>query len=267
MARSGLCSRRDAESWIEQGRVKVGGKVITSPALNVTDLETILVDGKPLPDTDKTRLWLYYKPKGLVVTHKDPEGRPTVFDELKEKLPRVVSVGRLDLTSEGLLLLTNDGEVARRLESPKTGLKRQYRVRVYGHVDPKKLDWLQKGITIEGVRYAPCEAILDTQKQDNAWITMILSEGKNREIRKIMEHFGWVVNRLLRVSFGPFELQDMKPGDLTEVPAKMVKSFLNGLSKESSHANPVRNPQRKSPPKTSKPNNPSHRKPGPRKPL
>ena len=228
MARAGVCSRRDAEAMILEGGVQVNGKKIASPALNVTDSDDILVDGVPLPDRERTRLFRYYKPRGLVTTAKDPEGRPTVFDSLPKGMPRVISVGRLDLNSEGLLLLTNDGELARKLELPATAWVRRYRVRVHGIVDQSQLEQLAKGIEVEGVRYGAIEATFDRKQGDNVWLTMALTEGKNREIRKICGHFGWPVSRLIRVAFGPFQLGQMQKGDIEEVPGKMLREQLSG---------------------------------------
>jgi 23S rRNA pseudouridine2605 synthase len=227
IARAGVCSRRDAETMILEGRVTVNGKKLASPALNVTDSDDIRVDGKPLPTAERTRLFRYYKPRGLVTTAKDPQGRPTVFDSLPPGMPRVISVGRLDLNSEGLLLLTNDGELARRLELPATAWVRRYRVRVHGEVDQAQLGQLAKGITVEGVRYGAIEATFDRKQGDNVWLTMALTEGKNREIRKICGHFGWPVSRLIRVAFGPFQLgSHLNPGDIEEVPAKVLREQL-----------------------------------------
>ena len=227
MARAGLCSRRDAERWIAEGRVSVDGAVLTSPAVTVTTGSDIRVDGKPLPAAERTRLFRYYKPRGLVTTAKDPQGRPTVFGSLPGGMPRVISVGRLDLNSEGLLLLTNDGALARRLELPATGWIRRYRVRVHGEVDENQLRQLAKGIEIEGVRYGAVQATLDRKQGDNVWMTMSLTEGKNREIRKICGHFGWPVSRLIRVAYGPFQLgSHLQPGDIEEVPAKVLREQL-----------------------------------------
>jgi 23S rRNA pseudouridine2605 synthase len=223
IARAGICSRRDAEAMILEGRVSVNGKKLSSPALNVTEDDDIRVDGKPLPQPERTRLFRYYKPRGLVTTAKDPEGRPTVFDSLPKQLPRVISVGRLDLNSEGLLLLTNDGELARKLELPTTGWVRRYRVRVNGVVEQRHLDQLAKGIEVDGVRYGKIEAVLDRNQGDNSWITMALTEGKNREIRKICGHFGWPVSRLIRVAFGPFQIGHLEKGDIEEVPGKVLR--------------------------------------------
>jgi 23S rRNA pseudouridine2605 synthase len=231
MARAGVCSRRDAEAMILQGRVSVNGKKLASPALNVTEADDIRIDGKPMPAVERTRLFRYYKPRGLVTTAKDPQGRPTVFASLPQGMPRVISVGRLDLNSEGLLLLTNDGALARRLELPATGWVRRYRVRVHGAVEQKQLDQLSRGIEVEGVRYGAVQATLDRKQGDNVWLTMSLTEGKNREIRKICGHFGWPVSRLIRVAYGPFQLgSHLNPGDIEEVPAKVLREQL-GASK------------------------------------
>ena len=223
MARAGLCSRREAETWIEDGRVKVDGKVLESPAFCVTPQSSILVDGKPLPQAEARRLWLYYKPKGLVATHKDERGRATIFQSLPQDLPRVISVGRLDLNSEGLLLLTNDGELARHLELPSTGWVRRYRVRVHGKVDGIELKKLEKRITVEGIHYGSITATLDRQQGDNAWLTVSLQEGKNRELRRVFDFLRWPVNRLIRVSYGPFQLGSLSPGEVKSVAPKILK--------------------------------------------
>lgn len=223
MARAGLCSRRDAERWISEGRVAVNGKVLNSPALAVGPEDVVIIDGKPLPQAEGTRLFLYHKPPGLVTTARDEKGRPTVFDNLPKGLPRVVSVGRLDLNTEGLLLLTNDGALARHLELPATGWKRRYRVRVFGAVDEKKLENLKKGITIDGVRYKSIEAVRDSVQGANSWLSVTLTEGKNREIRKVMEALGLKVSRLIRLSFGPFQLGHLEQGGVKEVPGKVLK--------------------------------------------
>ena len=223
LARAGLCSRRDAERWIAEGRVTVDGHRLSSPALNVTDQSRILVDGKPIPVKTPTRLWRYHKPRGLLTTNRDPEGRRTIFDELPAALPRVITIGRLDYNSEGLLLLTNDGELARKLELPSTAWARRYRVRVNGDVDPAALGSLANGITIDGVRYGAIGAQLDRQQGDNAWITMSLTEGKNREVRRICEHMGWQVSRLIRIAYGPFQLGLLEPGGVEEVSPRVVK--------------------------------------------
>ncbi|MDH5748047.1 MAG: rRNA pseudouridine synthase [Rhodospirillales bacterium] len=222
LARAGLCSRRDAERWVAEGRVKVNGKILTTPAVTVIPSDTVQVDGKPLPQAQAPRLWRYHKPPGLVTSHRDPEGRPTVFERLDKRLPRVVSVGRLDLTSEGLLLLTNDGGLARRMELPSTGWLRRYRVRVHGTVSADKLASLKDGITISGIQYGPIKAALDSQRGANAWLTVSLTEGKNREIRKVMEHLGLTVTRLIRTTYGPFQLGHLEKGQIAEVPPRTM---------------------------------------------
>jgi 23S rRNA pseudouridine2605 synthase len=222
LARAGLCSRREAERWIAQGRVSVNGKVIASPALDVSPKDSILVDGKELPAAEPPRLWRYHKPKGRVTTHADPQGRPTVFDALPEHLPRVVSVGRLDFNTEGLLLLTNDGALARHLELPATGWMRRYRVRAHGSIAQADLDRLKNGIELAGVRYGPIEATLDKTQGSNVWLTLGLREGKNREVRKILDHLGLTVNRLIRISFGPFQLLDLEPGGVEPVRRRVL---------------------------------------------
>jgi 23S rRNA pseudouridine2605 synthase len=240
LARAGLCSRRDAERWIAAGRVKVDGKTLTTPATLVTEASLIVVDGQPLKEPERTRLWRYHKPAGLVTSHRDEKGRPTVFERLPADMPRVISVGRLDLTSEGLLLLTNDGELARRLELPATGWVRRYRVRVHGVPDPEQLAALEKGVTVEGVAYGPIKAHLDRQQGANAWLTVGLKEGKNREIRKVMEHLGWSVSRLIRIAYGPFQLGLLDPGAVEEVPPKILKEQLGskGAAKHASDRRP-----------------------------
>lgn len=226
MARAGLCSRREAERWIDEGRVSVNGKVLTTPAFEVTPKDTVVVDGKPLPASEAVRLWRYYKPKGLVTTHKDPQGRPTVFAELPPELPRVISVGRLDFNSEGLLLLTNSGALARHMELPSTGWLRRYRVRANGRVSQADLDKLKDGIEVDGVRYGRVEATLDSVQGANAWLTVGLREGKNREVRRILAHLGLKVNRLIRISYGPFQLLELKPGEVESVKARVLAEQL-----------------------------------------
>jgi 23S rRNA pseudouridine2605 synthase len=226
MARAGLCSRREAEAWIAEGRVIVNGKKIDSPALNVSESDSIKVDGKLLAAKDVTRLWLYHKPTGLVTTHKDPEGRRTVFDALPKELPRVISVGRLDLNSEGLLLLTNDGDLARKLELPATGWLRRYRVRVFGKITHAMIAEMKKGVVADGVHYGQVDAVVDGGKGDNSWLTVSLKEGKNREVRKVFEHFGCKVSRLMRLSYGPFQLGSLEKGEVKEVTGKVLKSFI-----------------------------------------
>jgi 23S rRNA pseudouridine2605 synthase len=227
MARAGLCSRREAERWIAEGRVSVNGRMLTTPAFEVSPKDAVVVDGKPLPVPGPIQLWRYYKPKGLVTTHKDPQGRPTVFASLPPELPRVVSVGRLDFNSEGLLLLTNDGALARHLELPATGWLRRYRVRAHGRVSQEALDALKDGVEIDGVRYGPVEAALDSVQGANAWLTIGLREGKNREVRRILAHLGVDVNRLIRVSFGPFQLLDLKPGAVEPVKRRVLAEQLS----------------------------------------
>ena len=226
IARAGLCSRRDAERLIGEGRVKLNGKVLTSAATNVTAKDVVLVDGLPLPQKEETRLWRYHKPAGLVVSNRDPEGRPTVFQKLREQLPRVMSIGRLDINTEGLLLLTNDGELARFLELPATGWLRKYRVRAFGHVDEASLRKLEKGVEIEGVRYGPVEARIERVQGDNTWLTIAIREGKNREVKRICEHLGLQVNRLIRTGFGPFQLGELPRGGIEEVPTRAMKSSI-----------------------------------------
>ncbi len=235
LARAGLCSRRDAERWIAEGRVVVDGTVLTSPAFNVTDDNDIRVDGMPLPEKQRARLWRYHKPSGLVTTHRDDKGRATVFAALPKELPRLISIGRLDLNSEGLLLLTNDGALARRLELPATGWLRRYKVRVHGVVDEHRLAALEKGIAIDGVAYGPIRAQLERQQGSNAWIAMSLREGKNREVRRVLEHLGYPVTRLIRLSYGPFQLGNLARGAIEEVPKKVLDEQF-GKSEPKPHA-------------------------------
>jgi 23S rRNA pseudouridine2605 synthase len=226
IANSGVCSRRDAEKLITEGKVHVNGVLVTTPALNVTAKDHIAVDGIPLSAQEAPRLWGYYKPAGVLTTHKDPQGRPTLFSELPTDLPRVISIGRLDLNSEGLILLTNDARLARHAELPSTGWPRCYKVRVFGTVDEKQLANLIHGIEIEGIAYGRIEADLIRQSGRNAWLTVTLYEGKNREIRKIMEHLGLRVNRLIRLAYGPFQLKQHQPRTLWEIPTnEFTKHF------------------------------------------
>jgi 23S rRNA pseudouridine2605 synthase len=226
LARAGVASRRDAEKLLAEGRVRLNNEAVIHPATFVGVGDLVTIDGKLVDTPDRTRLWRYHKPEGLVTTHRDPEGRPTVFDKLRQQLPRVISVGRLDLTSEGLLLLTNDGALARMLELPATGWIRRYRVRVHGAVDPKKLAALVKGVTIDGTHYAPIEAGLDAKKGENAWLTVSLREGRNREIRKVMAHLGLDVTRLIRIAYGPFQLGNLPRGGIEEVPTRVLRQQL-----------------------------------------
>jgi 23S rRNA pseudouridine2605 synthase len=226
MARAGVCSRREAEVWIAEGRVSVNGEVLESPAFNVSETDNVRVDGKPLAAAERTRLFMFHKPRGLVTTARDPEGRATVFAALPPDLPRLVTIGRLDINTEGLLLLTNDGGLARVLELPSTGWLRRYRVRAHGTVDQAALDRLSEGLTIDGVDYMGVEAKLDREQGSNAWLTLGLREGKNREIKKILEHLGLAVNRLIRVSFGPFELGDLAEAEVMEVRTRVLRDQL-----------------------------------------
>jgi len=226
LSRAGICSRREAERWIAAGRVSIDGETITTPATLVTEDSAIAIDGKPVEKPQATRLWLFHKPPGLVCTNRDPEGRPTVFDRLPPTLPRVMLVGRLDLASEGLLLLTNDGALARRLELPATGWTRRYRVRVYGTPDAGALAKLERGVTVEGVAYGPIRARIDSAQRSNAWITLSLQEGRNREVRRVMEHLGLEVNRLIRTAYGPFQLGALERGAVREVTGKVLREQL-----------------------------------------
>jgi 23S rRNA pseudouridine2605 synthase len=226
MARAGVCSRRDAEKMIAEGRVAVNGETLKSPAHNVGSDDVIAVDGKPIAAKEQTRLWRYHKPSGLVTTHKDPLGRPTVFLNLPKHLPRVVSVGRLDFNSEGLLLLTNDGEMARRLELPASGWTRTYRARLFGKVSQAELDKLATGITIDGVKYEPILADLERAKGMYAWVSVKLTEGKNREVKRVMERLGFKVARLIRVQYGPFHLGHLAEGATEEVPVRLWREQL-----------------------------------------
>ena len=244
LSRAGVASRRDAERMITEGRVSVNGKVITSPALNVTDADRVVVDGKAVRAPEPPRIWLYHKPAGLVTTERDEKDRPTVFASLPEDMPRVMSVGRLDLNSEGLLLLTNDGGVKRRLELPSTGWLRRYRVRINGSVSEARLEQLREGITVDGIRYQPMIVTFDRQQGANAWLTVSLREGKNREIRRAMEAIGVTVNRLIRVSYGPFQLGNLEQGAVEEVKGRVVRDQLGltdkDLGKDAAKPGPTR---------------------------
>jgi 23S rRNA pseudouridine2605 synthase len=226
IARAGLASRREAEAWIAAGRVAVNGEPITSPARNVTAADHVTVDGEPLPVRERTRLFLYHKPRGLLTTHADPGGRPTIFSGLPKGLPRLISVGRLDVNTEGLLLLTNDGGLARTLELPATGWLRRYRVRAHGRVTQAELDRLRAGVTIDGIRYGSVEATVDRVQGSNVWLTFAIREGKNREVKNVLGHLGLAVNRLIRVSFGPFQLGELAVGAIEEVKTRTLRDQL-----------------------------------------
>jgi len=275
IARAGICSRREAESRILDGRVTVNGEIITSPALNVSPSEKITVDGKPLPARERAGLWRYYKPRGLVVSDRDEQNRETIFDHLPKNLPRLITVGRLDLDSEGLLLLTNDGDLARHLELPSTGWSRKYRVRTQGQIDQAELAALANGITIDGIRYGQVIAKLDRQMASNAWLTIAIREGKNREIRRIMDYLGHKVSRLIRISYGPFQLGDLEDGDIEAIKSRVLTDQLglgdgaanasdkptlsinkpanNSAGKRGRHANHSRKPSRGHSNKTGRP--------------
>ena len=226
IARAGLASRREAEQWIAAGRVAVNGAVVTSPALNITARDRVEIDGVPLPKRERTRLFLYHKPRGLVTTHADPQGRPTIFERLPEDLPRLIGIGRLDLNTEGLILLTNDGGLARELELPTTGWLRRYRVRAHGTVMQPQLDEIRAGVTVDGIHYGEIDATLDRVQGANLWLTFAIREGKNREVRNVLGHLGLSVNRLIRVSFGPFQLGDLGEGEVEEVRTRVLREQL-----------------------------------------
>lgn len=228
LSRSGVCSRREAERLIAQHRVTVNGETVETPAFNIEGTENIRLDGEKIAVPEITRLWLYHKPVGLVTSHKDTQGRPTVFDNLPDGLPRVISVGRLDLNSEGLLLLTNNGDLSRALELPQNGWSRRYRVRVHGFLNKDKLAELEKGAVVDGVHYGSVKVTIDSEQGSNAWLTITLNEGKNREIRKLMKSVGLEVARLLRLSYGPFQLGSLKKGEVREVPQKVLREQLGG---------------------------------------
>ncbi|WP_299782100.1 pseudouridine synthase [uncultured Roseobacter sp.] len=263
LSRAGVASRREAERMIEAGRISVNGAQITSPALNVTDADEITVDGKPLTAPEPPRLWLFHKPTGLVSTDHDEKGRETIYAALPEDMPRVMSVGRLDLNSEGLLLLTNDGGIKRRLELPSTGWLRRYRVRVNGRPTDAVLEPLRKGVTVDGEAFQPMTVTLDRQQGANAWLTIGLREGRNREIRRALADVGLSVNRLIRVSYGPFQLGELKPGAVEEVRRKIMRDQL-GLDAGDDTGTATKKPtqatrRRTSRPPQSKPKSPPRR--------
>ena len=264
IARAGLCSRREAERWIAAGRVAVDGRVLDTPAFAVMPHHRVAVDGQPLKEKEPPALWRYHKPAGLVTTNRDPQGRPTVFDRLPPDLPRVITVGRLDLTTEGLLLLTNDGDLARFLELPSTGWTRRYRVRVKGRPDEAALARLAEGVTVDGVRYGPVQARLDRQPERsggaNAWLTMSIREGKNREIRKLCAHLGLTANRLIRTAYGPFQLGKLAAGAVERIPERVLRQQLPhwpGFAGGGDRSGPAR---RSSQPPKGKPAGNAHRR-------
>ena len=227
IANSGLCSRREAEHLIKNGSVKLNGNIINNCNINVTTKDIIEVNNQKLKEKEKVRLWLYYKKKGFLVTTKDVKKRPNIFDEIKLKVNvRLISIGRLDFNSEGLLLLTNNGDFARKLELPQNKFQRTYKVRIFGIINNKIKDQIKNGIIVDGIKYKPIKIELEEEKGKNRWLTMTLYEGKNREIRKIMAHFGCTVNRLIRLSYGPFNLKNLKPGQLTELKFKNFNKLI-----------------------------------------
>lgn len=245
IARAGICSRRDAEVLVTEGRVKLNGKVLQTAAQTVTPQDIILIDDKPLPGTSEPRVFRYHKPAGLVTTNKDEKGRPTVFDKLPPELPRVVTVGRLDINTEGLLLLTNDGEIAGILERPDTGWSRRYRVRVHGRADAQALKQVGRGVTIDGVKYAPAKVEFDAAQSEgvNQWLTITLHEGKNREVKRLLEHCGLQVNRLIRLSYGPFQLGKLPRGAVEEIKPRILKDQVPGFAAKLKDARPKIKPQ------------------------
>ena len=263
LARAGVASRREAERLIEAGRVALNGQVLTSPAVNVGPGDILTLDGAPVADREPPRLWRYHKPPGLITTHKDPKGRPTVFERLPPGLPRVISIGRLDLNSEGLLLLTNDGALARQLELPNSGVVRRYRARAFGRASQEKLDRLKAGITVEGVAYGSIDAKLERGSGANVWINVAVAEGKNREVRKVLEALGLKVNRLIRVAYGPFDLGELQPGEAEEVPARRLRPLIqSGFAGE-----PEPEPKRSRPPQSLRDSSPRGGASRPQKPT
>lgn len=238
IARAGVCSRREAERLIGEGRVALDGKTLTTPAVLVEPGSIVTVDGEPIGAPERARLFRYHKPAGVLTAERDPQGRPTIYDTFPPGVPRLMPVGRLDFNSEGLLLLTNDGGLKRHLELPSTGWLRRYRVRVFGQPDPAALKRIAKGIAIEGVQYGPIEASIDSVKGSNAWLTVSLREGKNREVRRVMEHLGLQVNRLIRVAYGPFQLGDIPRGGAEEVPRKILREQLGAVVDAGATARP-----------------------------
>ena len=235
LSRAGECSRREAERWVAEGRITVDGKKISKPGTLVTAMSEIRVDGKPITAIQNTRLWRFHKPSGRLCTNTDPRGRDTIFDNLPNHLPRVMSVGRLDFDSEGLLLLTNDGSLARQLELPQTGWIRRYRARMYGVPGDRDLLALKRGLVVDGVRYGAIDAVVDNRKGANAWLTVTLREGKNREIRKVFDHLGHPVNRLIRTAFGPFQLGKLVRGGIDEVPERVLRDQIGKQSSNEDH--------------------------------
>ncbi|HEX2528737.1 MAG TPA: pseudouridine synthase [Geminicoccus sp.] len=240
IARAGVCSRRDAERLIAEGRVSVDGKVLQSPAFDVGPESWIVVDGKPLPVAEPTRLFRYHKPRGVLTAARDPEGRPTIYDRLPPDLPRLVPVGRLDIGSEGLLLLTNDGELKRKLELPSTGWTRRYRARVHRLPEPEQLARLLAGITVDGITYGPIQVTVDRSQGDNAWVMVALKEGKNREVRRVMEYIGHPVSRLIRIAYGPFQLGQLPRGEVDEVNPKVVREQMGAAAPKAVRRDPNR---------------------------
>lgn len=230
IAHAGVCSRRAAETYILEGRVKINDTVVKNVATTVTDDDKVSVDGKILAVDNKTpRVFLYHKPTGFMTTNNDPQGRKTIFDDLPKNLPRLITVGRLDINTEGLLVLTNNGDLARTLELPTTGIARHYRVRVHGKINEARFESLKNGVTIDGVRYRPIHIEIESRGPTNHWLNVEIHEGKNREVRKVMAHLGFDVNRLIREGFGPFRLSGIPKSAVIEVPTKILKSKLKGL--------------------------------------